>query len=90
MGVITVGAFEALGGANVIQDKVTIKGTARYQNDDLEQFMYEEIEKVAQSVAVGFDITYDLDILYFIIIQHKPIMLLIYYLQVKVIILNSL
>ena len=43
MGVITVGAFEALGGANVIQDKVTIKGTARYQNDDLEQFMYEEI-----------------------------------------------
>lgn len=61
MGVITVGAFEAPGGANVIQDKVTIKGTARYQNDDLEQFMYEEIEKVAQSVAVGFDITYDLD-----------------------------
>ncbi|MGQ3339156.1 amidohydrolase, partial [Staphylococcus aureus] len=55
MGVITVGAFEAPGGANVIQDKVTIKGTARYLNDDLEQFMYEEIEKVAQSVAVGFD-----------------------------------
>lgn len=61
MGVITVGAFEAPGGANVIQDKVTIKGTARYLKDDLEQFMYEEIEKVAQSVAVGFDVTYDLD-----------------------------
>ncbi|SCS82514.1 amidohydrolase [Staphylococcus caeli] len=61
MGVITVGAFEAPGGANIIQDKVTIKGTARYLNDDLEQFMYEEIEKVAQSVAVGFDVTYDLD-----------------------------
>ncbi|MDG0842150.1 amidohydrolase [Staphylococcus equorum] len=61
MGVITVGAFDAPGGANIIQDKVTIKGTARYLNDDLEQFMYEEIEKVAKSVAVGFDITYDLD-----------------------------
>ncbi|MDG0819641.1 amidohydrolase [Staphylococcus equorum] len=61
MGVITVGAFDAPGGANVIQDKVTIKGTARYLNDDLEQFMYEEIEKVAKSVAVGFDVTYDLD-----------------------------
>ncbi|NWK85009.1 amidohydrolase [Staphylococcus sp. GSSP0090] len=61
MGVITVGAFEAPGGANVIQDKVTIKGTARYLKDDLEQFMYKEIEKVAQSVAVGFDVTYDLD-----------------------------
>ncbi|KRG11303.1 amidohydrolase [Staphylococcus sp. NAM3COL9] len=61
MGVITVGAFDAPGGANVIQDKVTIKGTARYLNDDLQQFMYEEIEKVAKSVAVGFDITYDLD-----------------------------
>ncbi|OEK67917.1 amidohydrolase [Staphylococcus equorum] len=61
MGVITVGAFDAPGGANVIQDKVTIKGTARYLNGDLEQFMYEEIEKVAKSVAVGFDITYDLD-----------------------------
>ncbi|MBM2659270.1 amidohydrolase [Staphylococcus pseudoxylosus] len=61
MGVVTVGSFDAPGGANVIQDKVTIKGTARYLNDDLEQFMYEEIEKVAKSVAVGFDITYDLD-----------------------------
>ncbi|PHK48479.1 amidohydrolase [Staphylococcus edaphicus] len=61
MGVITVGSFDAPGGANVIQDKVTIKGTARYLNDELEQFMYEEIEKVAKSVAVGFDVTYDLD-----------------------------
>jgi len=61
MGVVTVGSFEAPGGANVIQDKVIIKGTARYLNDELEQFMYEEIEKIAKSVAVGFDITYDLD-----------------------------
>lgn len=61
MGVITIGAFEAPGGANIIQDTVTIKGTARYLNDELEQFMYEEIDKVAQSVAVGFDVTYDLD-----------------------------
>jgi amidohydrolase len=61
MGVITVGAFDAPGGSNVIQDTVTIKGTARYLNNDLEQFMYDEIEKVAKSVAVGFDITYDLD-----------------------------
>ena len=61
MGVITIGAFEAPGGANIIQDTVTIKGTARYLNDELEQFMYQEIDKVAQSVAVGFDVTYDLD-----------------------------
>ncbi|MBO1920009.1 hypothetical protein J4710_08865 [Staphylococcus xylosus] len=40
---------------------MTIKGTARYLNDDLEQFMYEEIEKECKNVAVGFDITYDLD-----------------------------
>lgn len=60
-GVITIGAFDAPGTANVIQDTVTIKGTARYLNDDLEQFMYQEIEKIAQSVALGFDVTYDLD-----------------------------
>ncbi len=60
-GVITIGAFDAPGTANVIQVTVTIKGTARYLNDDLEQFMYQEIEKIAQSVALGFDVTYDLD-----------------------------
>ena len=60
-GVVTIGAFDAPGTANVIQDTVTIKGTARYLNDDLEQFIYQEIDKIAQSVALGFDITYDLD-----------------------------
>lgn len=61
MGVVTIGAFEAPGGYNVIQDSVTIKGTARYLNPELEEKMYQEIKKVADSVAVGFDIEYDLD-----------------------------
>ncbi|WP_159315325.1 M20 metallopeptidase family protein [Mammaliicoccus sciuri] len=61
MGVVTIGAFEAPGGYNVIQDKVTIKGTARYLNPELEETIYQEIKKIADSVAVGFDIEYDLD-----------------------------
>lgn len=61
MGVVTIGAFEAPGGYNIIQDKVTIKGTARYLNPELEETMYQEIKKIADSVAVGFDIEYDLD-----------------------------
>lgn len=61
MGVVTIGAFEAPGGYNVIQDSVTIKGTARYLNPELEETMYQEIKKIADSVAVGFDIEYDLD-----------------------------
>ena len=61
MGVVTIGAFEAPGGYNVIQDKVTIKGTARYLTPELEETMYQEIKKIADSVAVGFDIEYDLD-----------------------------
>ncbi|UXU83435.1 amidohydrolase [Mammaliicoccus sciuri] len=61
MGVVTIGAFEAPGGYNVIQDKVTIKGTARYLNPELEETMYQEIKKIADSIAVGFDIEYDLD-----------------------------
>lgn len=61
MGVVTIGAFEAPGASNVIQDSVTIKGTARYLDAELEQFMYQEIDKIAQSVALGFDVTYDLD-----------------------------
>ena len=46
MGVVTIGAFEAPGGYNVIQDKVTIKGTARYLNPELEETMYQEIKKL--------------------------------------------
>lgn len=61
MGVVTIGAFEAPAASNVIQDSVTIKGTARYLDAELEQFMYQGIDKIAQSVALGFDVTYDLD-----------------------------
>ncbi|HAL09220.1 M20 metallopeptidase family protein [Mammaliicoccus vitulinus] len=64
MGVVTIGAFEAPGGYNVIQDSVTIKGTARYLNPALEETMYQEIKKIADSVAVGFDVKYDLDYQY--------------------------
>lgn len=64
MGVVTIGAFEAPGGYNVIQDSVTIKGTARYLNPELEETMYQEIKKIADSIAVGFDIEYDLDYQY--------------------------
>lgn len=64
MGVVTIGAFEAPGGYNVIQDSVTIKGTARYLNPELEETMYQEIKKIADSIAVGFDIEYDLNYQY--------------------------
>ncbi|WP_239740974.1 amidohydrolase [Mammaliicoccus sp. M-M45] len=64
MGVVTIGAFEAPGGYNVIQESVTIKGTARYLNPELEETMYQEIKKIADSIAVGFDIEYDLDYQY--------------------------
>ena len=64
MGVVTIGSFDAPGKANVIQDTVTIKGTARYLNDEIGQKMYEEIEKVVKSMAVGFDIDYDLDYMF--------------------------
>ncbi|GGI39345.1 M20 metallopeptidase family protein [Mammaliicoccus stepanovicii] len=61
MGVVTIGAFEAPGGYNVIQDKVTIKGTARYLNPDLEEKMYHEIKKISDSIALGFDVECDLE-----------------------------
>nr|WP_263314059.1 amidohydrolase [Mammaliicoccus sp. Marseille-Q6498] len=61
MGVVTIGAFEAPGGYNIIQDSVTIKGTARYLNPELEETMYQEIKKIADSVAIGFDVECDLD-----------------------------
>lgn len=61
MGVITIGAFEAPGGYNVIQDSVTIKGTARYLNPDYEEKMYEEIKKISDSIALGFDVECNLD-----------------------------
>ncbi|ARJ50534.1 amidohydrolase [Staphylococcus lutrae] len=60
--VITVGAFEAPGGYNVIQDHVTLKGTIRYLNSDLKSFAKQEIQRIANGIAATFDVEVDVKV----------------------------
>ncbi|GGB02505.1 amidohydrolase [Macrococcus hajekii] len=62
--VVTVGAFEAPGGYNVIQDKVTLRGTARYLNEDSRVPVYNEIKKLVDGVVAGYGVEVDLDYKY--------------------------
>ena len=59
--VVTVGAFEAPGGYNVIQDKVTLRGTARYLNEASKEPVYEEIKNQIEGLEKTFGVKVDLD-----------------------------
>jgi amidohydrolase len=49
--VVTVGSFTAENAFNVIADKAKLVGTVRTFNDDIRQFIEEEIEKVIQGTC---------------------------------------
>lgn len=59
--VVTVAAFEAPGGYNVIQDKVTLKGTVRYLNADTKEPAYEALKQQVAGLEQTFGVTIDLD-----------------------------
>ncbi|WP_414050961.1 amidohydrolase [Macrococcus animalis] len=59
--VVTVGAFEAPGGYNVIQDKVTLRGTVRYLNEDSKEPAYQEIKNQVEGLEKTFGVKVNLD-----------------------------
>lgn len=62
--VVSISAFEAPGGYNVIQDNVTLRGTVRYMNEDIKEPLYKEIAKLAKGLEATFDVEVDLDYKY--------------------------
>lgn len=59
--VVTVGVFEAPCGYNVIQDKVMLRGTARYLNEASKEPIYEEIKNRIEGLEKTFGVKVDLD-----------------------------
>ncbi|MBO1198700.1 amidohydrolase [Staphylococcus simiae] len=62
--VVSISAFEAPGGYNVIQDNVTLRGTVRYMNEDLKETLYNEINNIAQGLETTFNVKVNLDYKY--------------------------
>lgn len=62
--VVTVAAFDAPGGYNVIQDTVTLRGTVRYMDEANKEPAFEEIRSIAQSLETAYGVTIDLDYKY--------------------------
>src|SRR4051812_28100631 len=56
--VVTVGSFTAENAFNVIADKAKLIGTVRTFNDDVRQFIEEEIEKIIKGTCYLSDSTY--------------------------------
>ena len=57
--VLSIGSIEAKNPMNVIADVVTLAGTVRTFNEDVRDFMEEEIERVIKGTCIVSDVTYD-------------------------------
>ena len=62
--VVSVTAFEATGGQNVIQDKVTLRGTVRYMEEENKVPIHDEMVKILNGLETAFGVTCDLDYIY--------------------------
>ena len=62
--VVSVTAFDAPGGFNVIQDKVTLRGTVRYLESHNEEPLHEAMKKVVRGIEETFGVTCELDYIY--------------------------
>ncbi|WLD94354.1 M20 family metallopeptidase [Alkalihalobacillus sp. AL-G] len=56
--VVSVGAFEAVNGFNVIADTAKLTGTVRTFNEDVRDFLEHELERVVKGTCVSADADY--------------------------------
>lgn len=59
--VVTVGAFEAGEAFNIIPDKARILGTVRYLEQDIQETVIKELERIVEGICTASDVTYTLD-----------------------------
>ena len=71
--VVTVGTFQAGTAFNTIADKVTIGGTVRYLEPDVQQLIIEEMEKIIKGTCESHEASYTFDYLkgYPTLVNHK-------------------
>lgn len=71
--VVTVGTFQAGTAFNIIADKVTIGGTVRYLEPDVQQLIIEEMEKIIKGTCESHEASYTFDYLkgYPTLVNHK-------------------
>jgi amidohydrolase len=62
--VVSITAFDAPGGYNVIQDSVTLRGTVRYLSMDNQEPIYEEMERLVKGLEVTYGVECTLDYVY--------------------------
>ena len=62
--VVSITAFEAPGGYNVIQDSVTLRWTVRYLSMDNREPVYEEMAKLVKGLETAYDVECTLDYVY--------------------------
>lgn len=59
--VVTVGSFDAKGGANVIKDAVTLEGDVRIMNESCRSLIEEEFTRIVKGISLAFNLEYELD-----------------------------
>lgn len=59
--VVSVTAFDAPGGYNVIQDRVTLRGTVRYLEMENKERAYEAMKRVVRGIEETFEVECELD-----------------------------
>lgn len=62
--VVSITAFDAPGGYNVIQDSVTLRGTVRYLSMDNKEKVYEEMAQLVKGLEVTYGVECTLDYVY--------------------------
>ncbi|MDQ0428580.1 amidohydrolase [Planomicrobium stackebrandtii] len=60
MGVVTIGSFDAKGSFNIIKDSIEIEGDVRYMNDQTQELIAREIQRIVKGVELEFDVGCDL------------------------------
>ncbi|WP_350344104.1 M20 family metallopeptidase [Proteinivorax tanatarense] len=58
--IVTIGDIKGGSAPNIIPDKVTLKGTARYLTDDVGKNIYSSIDEIAKGVTAAFGGSYKL------------------------------
>lgn len=61
MAVLTVGSFEAPGASNVIKDRLTLRGDARYMDVEVGKRIEEELRKALKGLEIAYDVTTELE-----------------------------
>ncbi|SHF95920.1 amidohydrolase [Ornithinibacillus halophilus] len=59
-GVVTIGSFDGKGTFNVIKDSIEIEGDIRYSDDEAQEVIAKEFQRIVRGIEELFGVTYEL------------------------------